>query len=176
MLYRRCKSGDIIDEQSFPLILFLDVVFSCSVCAIYSCLIFAKTDYCLVCDYCCGIWCRPVRAILFKGLPNIPFSARLTSPLFLTLPPPPPFHTFVMLSLSLRGHTVTLFTGSHAGVKCVWMQVCVSLISLLPHPLDHDPNQIRICQSVEMHTDTWSLCLVGSNSASNLSINVHLCI
>lgn len=76
-----------------------------------------------------------MRTILFKGLPNIPFSARLTSPLFLTLPPPPPFHTFVMLSLSLRGHTVTLFTGSHAGVKCVWMQMCVPLFLFCQIPL-----------------------------------------
>ncbi|KAK1894445.1 Protein quaking-A [Dissostichus eleginoides] len=53
--------------------------------------------------------------ILFKGLPSIPISSRPAAPLFSHSPTAPPFLLFVMLSLSLRGHTVTLFTGSHAG-------------------------------------------------------------
>lgn len=128
MLYRRWKSGNITDKQTFPLILFLDVVSRCSVCAIYSCYIFCQNRLPS------GMWLLPWHLmsasadILFKGLPSIPFSARLTSPL-LSHPPTPPFLLFVMLSLSLRGHTVTLFTGSYAGVRCVgvraWMRVCM---------------------------------------------------
>ena len=40
VLYRRCKSGNKTDEQSLPLILFLDVASRCSVRAIYSCHMF----------------------------------------------------------------------------------------------------------------------------------------
>lgn len=133
MLYRRWKSGNITDEQSFPLILFLDVVSRCSVRAIYSCYIFCQNRLPS------GMWFLPWHLmwasvdILFKGLPSIPFSARLAAPpllSFLTLPSPP-FLLFVMLSLSLRGHTVTLFTGSHAGVcvcVCVFTQISLPTI------------------------------------------------
>lgn len=134
VLYRRWKSSNINGKQSFPLILFLDVVSrSVSVLFIHASL---YIYYPLVSGYCHGIWCRPVWTILSKGLPSIPFSACLPSPLFShspTLHPPPPFLVLVMLSLSLRGHTVTLFTGIHAGVRYVglhaWMQVfvCVCL-------------------------------------------------
>lgn len=108
--------------------LFLEAVSVLFIHATY----FAKTDYPS------GMWLLPWHLmsasvdILFKGLPSIPVSTALTSPplpSFLTLPLPPPFSMFVMLSLSLRGHTVTLFTDSHGGVRwaCVraWMQVCM---------------------------------------------------
>lgn len=56
-----------------------------------------------------------------------PYLSTLFSP---SQPPSPPaFLLFVMLSLSLRGHTVTLFTGSQAGVRgvCAWMRACVCM-------------------------------------------------
>lgn len=89
----------------------------------------------------------------------------------LHISPPPPCHTFVMLSLSLRGHTVTLFTGSHAGVKCVSPHFSF-LKSLWPHA-----NQIWKWLSELWNAHPHSLsCYLGPNWASNLSINVHLCI
>lgn len=165
--------------------LFLDAACLLFIHALY----FAKTDYLLVCGYCHGIWWRPAWTFSSKAFPVFPFA--LPSPHFShppTLPPPPPFFVFVMLSLSLRGHTVTLFTGSHAGVSCVgvraWMKVCVcarAILSLFPDLFDHYPNQISICQSVGMHIlythrARWLTYLVGPNLSNNLSINVHFCI
>ncbi len=168
--------------------LFLDSVSVLFIHATY----FAKTDLPS------GMWLLPWHLmsasadILFKGLPSIPFSARLTSPLFshpptLPTPTPTPFLLFVMLSLSLRGHTVTLFTGSYAGVRCVCVCVCASVCVCMcthfssPRSL-WSSNQIRICQSVVMHTlyshmhiqaGDW---LAESNLSNNLSINAHLYI
>lgn len=88
VLDRRWKSGDRTDKQSFPLILFLDVVYRCSVRAINHATYFAQTDYPLVCGYCHGIWCRPVRTFSSKSFPVFP-SALASPPLsFLTLHPP----------------------------------------------------------------------------------------
>lgn len=112
-------------QALFPLILFLDVLSRTSVRAIYSCYIFDQNSLPS------GMWLLPwhltlaASDIVFKGRPSIPLSSPLNSPLFShppTLPPPPAFLLFVMLSHSLRGHAVTLFTGSHAGARC--MGVC----------------------------------------------------
>lgn len=53
--------------------------------------------------------------IVFKGLPNIPGRSPLTSPSSL----PPVCHA---VTFSQR-HTVTLFSGSHAGVRCVSVRI-----------------------------------------------------
>lgn len=53
--------------------------------------------------------------IVFKGLPNIPGRSPLTSPSSL----PPVCHA---VTFSQR-HTVTLFSGSHAGVRCVGVRI-----------------------------------------------------
>lgn len=121
MLYRRCKSGSKTDAQSLPLILFLDVASRCSVRAIYSCHMFCHNRLPS------GTWLLPWHLMSASADYSNQRSSQYSllrsphPPPFLTLSPPPPplFLVFVMLSLSLRGHTVTLFTGSHAGVRCV---------------------------------------------------------
>jgi len=90
----------------------------------------------LVC-VCPGIWCWPARTIMWKGSPAFWFTPVLNLLFFshpTTLAPPLAFILFVMLPLSFRGRTVTLFTRSHASASCLdaylWIFVHLSQIYL----------------------------------------------
>lgn len=114
--------------------------------------------YPLVCGYCHSIWCRPAWTFSPKSFPVLPLALASPGPSVLTLRlcPPHPL-LFVMLSLSFRGHTVTLFPGTRAGV-CVCLCVCT---------------QQNLC--ARAHTRTRTLCdPVESNLAA--VICYYICI
>lgn len=124
VLSSQCRSGEINDKQSFPLILLREFSFCMNcLCCPFILHIFQKV-YSPIFHNCFDIWCWPVHIILFNGLASISFSACLTSPHFSDTPT----HHTTLLSCChfLGGHTVTLFVGSHAGVN-MCMRVSVLL-------------------------------------------------
>lgn len=120
MLYRRWKSSNITDQQSFLLILFLDVVSRCSVPAIYSCFIFCQNRLPS------GMWLLPWHLmtasvdILFKGLPSIPFRTPLPS--FFS-----PSHSASPSTLLRVCHAVTFSQRAHSDLvhrQSCWCELC----------------------------------------------------
>lgn len=135
----------VVTDNQPPLLLFLDDS-GWSVSADHSCFAFTKTESSLIRGT--ALVCRSsvLRPYRYSPQPHLPL---LSSPCL---------HPSTRLScchFPLRGHGLTLFTGSHTGVKYVWMQVCV-LLFLSLNPFDHNPHQIKSVSTHTRHTRNGS--------------------